>query len=228
MSDDIKKELESLSEDVSERTDSLLRDLIEEEEGREEGPPKEPPKDTGRWKTFLIIGGIFFLLLGIGLGLFFLWSLLKGPSPKEVSKVASETKRENRETPEGENRTEKESRELIIVEKEKITPSKGEENKKYNYNLKLANFLFPLDEKNFLKVDVHLFFDSYDRFKKAQEREFELRNFFYQEFRRAEINVWRREDKLREYEERLKNLLIKEKLEVFPERLELEGIILKT
>lgn len=226
MGEEIKKELESFREDISEKTEALIEDLLEEgKESSTKGPASPVSK---KWKGYLVFMGIFLILLFIGLGLFFLWNLIKAPSSKGVSKEKVGVTGEAERAKEEKKETDKEVKEIATLEKEKGVTTKGEGEKKYNYHLKLANFLFPLEEKAFLKVDVYLYFESYDKLKRAQSKEFELRRFFHHELKKVEISIWKREEKLKEFEEKLKDLMIKENLEVFPERLELEGVILKT
>lgn len=226
MGEEIKKELESFREDISEKTEALIEDLLEEgKESSTKGPASPVSK---KWKGYLVFMGIFLILLFIGLGLFFLWNLIKAPSSKGVSKEKVGVTGEAERAKEEKKETEKEVKEIATLEKEKGVSTKGEGEKKSNYNLKLANFLFPLEEKAFLKVDVYLYFESYDKLKRAQSKEFELRRFFHHELKKVEISIWKREEKLKEFEEKLRDLMIKENLEVFPERLELEGVILKT
>lgn len=226
MGEEIKKELESFREDISEKTEALIEDLLEEgKESSTKGPASPVSK---KWKGYLVFMGIFLILLFIGLGLFFLWNLIKAPSSKGVSKEKVGVTGEAERAKEEKKETDKEVKEIATLEKEKGVTTKGEGEKKYNYHLKLANFLFPLEEKAFLKVDVYLYFESYDKLKRAQSKEFELRRFFHHELKKVEISIWKREEKLKEFEEKLKDLMIKENLDVFPERLELEGVILKT
>jgi len=224
--EDVKRELEGLRDDTSEKTEALIEDLLEEgKEGSTKGPVSPVSKN---WKGYLVFVGIFLILFSIGLGLFFLWNLIKAPYPKEVSKEKVGLAVEAEKAKEVKKETEKEVKEIATLEKEKGVSTKGEGEKKYNYHLKLANFLFPLEEKAFLKVDVYLYFESYDKLKRAQSKEFDLRRFFHHELKKVEISVWRREDKLKDLEEKLRVLIKKENLEVSPERLELEGVILKT
>lgn len=222
MKEDLKRELEDLKEPSPERTEELLKDL-----GKETQEDKDQIKGKKRdLRSYLIFFGIIMSLFGLAFGGFFLWKLFdsekKGPSSEEMdSKQLAKVREEQKGDEQGVKETAK-------AESEKIELKRPQQEAEPAFKLKLTNFLFSLDERSFLKVDVHLFFSDKERYLEAQRRELELRAFFYGELKKVRPETLRSEAKMRELEESLGKLLRQRHPQYSPDKIELEGLILKT
>lgn len=221
MKEELKRELEDLKESAPERTEELLKDLREESKS-EPSPQKSYRKS---FKFYLILFGIVMSLLGLFGGGLFIWKLLKG-SKQEVSLDGKDSKnmvkdkegvRDSNETPE-----------VAKVESQKIEIPRSISGQEQALRLKLPNFLISIDERNFVKMDVYLLYSDKDRYLEAQKREFELRAFLYGELRKVKGEFFRSEAKMKELEEALAKALRQRHPQFSPDRIELEGLILKT
>ncbi|MCS7150216.1 MAG: hypothetical protein N2Z40_05220 [Caldimicrobium sp.] len=234
MDEDTKKELQELVSGESkerpylkkspqEETEELIHELLKERESA-----ITDSKGLERsYKKFLFLGASIFLVVILIIGLILIWRLLtETPGNKTktsettdtIEKAKSDEKRDAQEnasvTPAND------TRQALI--------GKRVEEKKYNYYLKLSDFLFPLDERTFLKVDVLVYFENYEEYHKAQRREFELRRFFTHELKRLDKNVWKKEEQIKTLEERLKDNLNKGSFGFLSAKIVLEGVLLKT
>lgn len=222
MKEELKRELEDFKEPSPEASDGLIKEL------EEKPPSSQPQAKTGKRdiKFYLTVLGIIFSVFGLALGSFSIWKLL-GISKKEAlsrgKEIAGPPERQEAIKEAG-----NETKEIAKAESGRVEISRSLPGHEAQFRLKLANFLIPLDERSFVKVDVYLLFSEKDRYLKAQEREFELRAFFYSEFKRVKAEAFRNEAKMKELEESLTKLLRQRHPQYSPDRIEFEGLILRT
>lgn len=200
--------------EVKERTEALLKDLLEEETEEEK---RESPKEKKTISFLLILSGLIILLLLVS-AFFVLYKLFQ---KKEISKPLSQV-------------PSKVAEQLPLEEKPKVIPkvlnvteSEQVAQKSYTYRLDLKNFLIPLDEQTFLKMDVYLYFERPEDYKKAQKINLSLRHFIFEEVKKEKPLVWREEKGLKRFEEDLKVKMEKEPLKLNPAKIELDGTILR-
>jgi len=221
LEEDIKKELKEIKEEVEakekiditpERAEGLVEKLIKPEEEKEE-IPEEKPKKLKPKDLILLIGSLFvviLIILGIWIGL----RLIKGETKKEKVKVLSES---NVSIPEGE----------AIRRFSKIVILKEEKEVKYPYKLELKNFLIPLSLKEFLNLNIILYFDNSTSTKELTEAELNFREKLYSYLKNISSDVWKNEKEVEFLEEKIKKELEKENVKPLPQRIKLEGVILK-
>jgi hypothetical protein len=206
---------ESPSE-VKEKTEALLQDLLEEESSQT--GPKVQKKGKG---PILILLGFFLILLLLALAFFVLYKIFqKKESPVDSSQgeqrvVKIQEPTEAREKP-------KEP-----VKEVNATAFKAPSEKRYAYRLDLKNFLVPLNEQTFLKMDVFLYFERAEDYKKAQVNSLSIRHFIYDEVKRENLLLWRDEKRLKEVEEGLRNKMQTGPLMLKTDKVELEGTLLR-
>ncbi len=228
MEEEKKKESENLEEkreetpepskeiltDEKEKTEALLQDLLEEETEEEKRKTPEKKKNI---PFLLILSGLLILLLLVS-AFFVLYKLfqkkeISKPLPQAPSKVAEQLKPEEKSK--------------ITPEEVNATKSEQVSQKSYAYRLDLKNFLIPLNEQTFLKMDVFLYFERSEDYKKAQKINLSLRQFIFEEVKKENPLVWREEKALKRVEEDLKVKIQKEPLMLNPAKIELEGAILR-
>lgn len=221
---EIEKESEKkrayIEEDPLEKTEELIRDLIKEPEEKSQFIDKK--SKNFKIFTYIILFSLLFIFLTSGF--LVLWNLLK-VSIKSQAKLSfiSDTPRIIQE-----ERVRTEEVGEYFLNKAQLSLTNQKVEKKYDYYIKISNLLFSTDNDTFVKVDVFLYFDNYENYQKALEREFELRRFFNQELKRVSKTLWLREAKLKDFEEKLKERVKGEVSEVQPAKIELEGVLLRT
>ena len=236
MEEEIKKELKEIKEEVEEKettleeepkkekpeekiditpekAEGLVEKLIKPEEEKGEAPEEKPKKIKPK-EAILILGSVFIvilIILGIWIGL----KLIKGEFKKEKSlNSLSET---NISIPEGE----------AVKKFSKIVISKEEKKVEYPYKLELKNFLVPLGLKEFLSLNVTLYFDNSTSAKELADAELDFREKFYSYLKSVSPEVWKDAKEVEVLEEKIKKEFEKENIKPLPQRIRLEGIILK-
>jgi cell division protein FtsI/penicillin-binding protein 2 len=236
MEEEIKKELKEIKEEVEEKettleeepkkekpeekiditpekAEGLVEKLIKPEEEKGEAPEEKPKKIKPK-EAILILGSVFIvilIILGIWIGL----KLIKGEFKKEKSlNSLSET---NISIPEGE----------AVKKFSKIVISKEEKEVEYPYKLELKNFLVPLGLKEFLSLNVTLYFDNSTSAKELADAELDFREKFYSYLKSVSPEVWKDAKEVEVLEEKIKKEFEKENIKPLPQRIRLEGIILK-
>jgi len=227
LEEDIKKDLREIEEEVKEKektseveeklditpekAEGLVEKLIKSEEEKEEVPERKPPRFKPR-DLVLISGSIFvliFILLGVWIGL----KLIKGEVNKE-EKVLSES-----EIKIPESQAFKKFSKIVIVKEEK--------EREYPYKLELKNFLIPLGIKEFLSLNVTLYFDNSTSTKEIAEAELDFREKLYSYFKNIPPNTWKNEEAVKLLQEKLKESLEKDNIKPIPQKIRFEGTILK-
>lgn len=234
MDEDTKRELQDLvsgesgerpylKKDPQEEAEELIHNLLEERESA----TTENKGPKGDYRKFVFLGASLLLVVILIIGLILIWRLL---TETPVNKIKTSEKNETIEKAKSDEKS-------AVQENASITPvndtrqaltGKRVEERKYNHYLKLSDFLFPLDERTFLKVDVLVYFENYEEYQKAQGREFELRRFFTHEFKRLDKNLWKKEEQIKTLEERLRDSLNKGSFGFLSAKIVLEGVLLKT
>uniref|UniRef100_A0A7V4JR62 Flagellar protein FliL n=1 Tax=Thermodesulfobacterium geofontis TaxID=1295609 RepID=A0A7V4JR62_9BACT len=236
MEEDIKKELKEIKKEVEakeppseiepkkekpeekiditpEKAEGLIEKLIKPEEEKEEVPEEKPKKIKSK-DAFLILGSAFvviFIILGIWMSL----KLIKGDFKKEKNlKPLSES---NILIPEGE----------AVKKFSKIVISKEEKEVEYPYKLELKNFLIPLGLKEFLSLNVTLYFDNSTSVKELADAEINFREKLYSYLKNVSPDIWKDTKEVEVLEEKIKKELEKENIKPLPQRIILEGVILK-
>jgi hypothetical protein len=233
MEEDIKKELKEIKEEVEakettleeepkkekpeekiditpERAESLVEKLIKpEEEVPEEKPKKIKPKDA-----FFILGSTFIVILII-LGIWIGFKLIKGGFKKEKNlKPLSGSYISI-------------SEDEAVKKFSKIVISKEEKEVEYPYKLELKNFLIPLGLKEFLSLNIILYFDNNTSAKELTGAELNFREKLYSYLKNVSPDIWKDAKEVEVLEEKIKKELEKENIKPLPQKIKLEGVILK-
>lgn len=217
---EIKKSLEEEKTKESEKLDitpekaeGLVEKLIKSEEEEEVSEEKIPKKFRTR-DLFFIFGSIFtiiFIIIGIWISL----KLIKGDfSKKENINSLSEP-----EVLIPESTAFKKFSKIVILKDEKETD--------YPYKLKIKNFLIPIDSKEFLKLNITLYFDQNTSTEELEEKEFDFRETLYSYFKNIPIDVWKDTKNISILKEKIKEKLKEKKIKPLPQEIKLEGVILK-
>ncbi|MEN3038902.1 MAG: hypothetical protein ABDI07_07100 [Candidatus Kryptonium sp.] len=235
MQEETKQELQTLDLEeekrrgnIKEETEELIRELLDNDE-RSINNVQEKKRDL---RKITLLGASFLLLSLLLVGVILLLKLLSQPTADGLK--VSLIKEAANKTGVDENKNDKKSEmlsntsDISTNDSRQLLAARSTEDKKPNYYLKLSDFLFPLDDRTFLKVDVFVYFDTPEDYRKAQGRELELRSFFYQELKKADKNFWRKEEQVRAYENRLRDTLNKGNFEFNSTKIILEGLMLKT
>lgn len=225
--EDIEKKFEEEPESKSEtpeKIDLLVEELekeksaIETEEKISEIPiSKIKILKEKIFKNWVLIG-IFFSLVGIILGVLYLKrifiseNLLFFASPSENQSIFKKSGFTNKTL----NISGKLSKKIIPYE-----------NVTAQYKITFKNFLIPLSEKKFLKVEISLFFNKYSDIEEVVKKEVYYREFFYNYLKKYVSSKWLKKENLRKIEEKIKSELKKEKLFPIPIKIILEGALLK-
>lgn len=216
-SEDLKKEKTEEKIDITpEKAEGLVEKLIkpEEEEGK---VPKETPKKLKPKDLILLIGSllvVIFIVFGIWIGL----KLIKGETVKEKVGKVKTLSESNISIPEGE----------VIKRFSKIIISREEKEIEYPYKLELKNFLIPLGLKEFLSLNVILYFDNSTSAKELTEAELDFREKLYGYLKGISPDTWKNEKEVELLEERIKRELERENIKPCPQKIKLEGLILKS
>jgi hypothetical protein len=168
----------------------------------------------------LKIFGIVLASLGIITGAFFLKHML-GPKtnklPIKQFKASSERDLFEKKQLEGK---------LSLAKKSLKSPKKGPF-EAFAYKTNLSNFLIPLSDKEFLKVEIIIFFSKYEQVKEFKERELIYRKFFYDFLKKVPPAVWYDARKLQSISEKAVQELKKERIVPLPLEIKFDGAILK-
>ncbi|MFN4131504.1 MAG: hypothetical protein ACK4GE_00325 [Caldimicrobium sp.] len=227
MEEDKKDELtqvpqDKLKEPISpEKTEELIQELLEQEKEGLDKQPRESKKFD--FKRFLFFVSLLFLVLIFLLGIFVLSSLFQGN--KKETNLSSKGAIEEKKVEE-----EKEAKEVTDTShaKKEIVFNTTLKSKTFPFKLELPNFLFVLDEKTFLKLDIYLYFERAEDYKKAFANRVFLREFFLNEINnKKDLSFWKDVEKIRAYEEHLLEALKKGSFSFLPDKIELEGVLLK-
>lgn len=205
-----------MEEDLSkEKTEELIKDLFEEEKNKKE----EKKSQKFYSKRLLIIIGSLLCLFFLALGFLILNSLFK---PKTKSEELLSKKEEPLEGKNIDNSTTNETLSFQKIYSFNRVPAE----KSFPFKLELKNFLLPLDENSFLKLDVIIYFENQESYRKSIQEQDYLREFFTKEInKKRDVLFWKSMEKIREYEASLKDTLNKESFS--PAKLELDGLILR-
>jgi len=214
-----------LKSETPEKIDLLVEELEKEKSAIEtEEKTSEIPVSKIKilkekiFKNWVLIG-IFFSLAGIILGLLYLKKIFISENPLFFASPS-----ENRSIL---KKSEFANKTLNVSEKlsKKIIPY---ENVIAQYKITLKNFLIPLSEKKFLKVEISLFFNKYSDIEEVVKKEIYYREFFYNYLKKYASSEWLKNENLKKLEEEIKLELKKEKLFPMPVRIIFEGALLKT
>ncbi|AEH23405.1 flagellar basal body-associated protein FliL [Thermodesulfobacterium geofontis OPF15] len=236
MEEDIKKELEEIKEEVKaketslekeskkekteekiditlEKAEGLVEKLIKPEEEKEEVPEKKPKKFKP--KDVVLIFGSIFIIISIVFGVWISLKLIKGEFKK--GKDLNSFSESNVSIPEGE----------VIKKFSKIVISKEEKEVQYPYKLELKNFLIPFGLKEFLSLNVTLYFDNSTSAKELAEAELYFREKLYSYLKNVSPDIWKDAKEVEALEEKIKKEFEKENIKPLPQKIRLEGLILK-
>ncbi len=202
--------------EVKEKTEALLKDLLEEESSQAE--PVVQKKGKG---LLFILLGFFLILLLLGSAFFVLYTIFQKKGAPRTSSQSEERVVKVQEPSSAEERPREPVKEV------NATAFKAPSEKRYTYRLDLKNFLIPLNEQTFLKMDVSLYFERAEDYKKAQINSLSLRHFIYSEVKKENLLLWRDEKRLKEVEEGLKNKMQTGPLMLKTDKVELEGTLLR-
>ncbi|MFN3921048.1 MAG: hypothetical protein ACK4K4_01435 [Caldimicrobium sp.] len=227
MEENKKDELTQASQDQpqeqisSEKTEELIKELLEQEK---EGLDKQPIESKQfNFKKLLFLISLLFLVLIFLLGIFVLSSLFQGN--KKETNLPSKGSIE-------EKKVEEEKGAKVVAGasqvKREIVFNTTSLAKPFPFKLELPNFLFALDEKTFLKIDIYLYFERAEDYKKAYANRVFLREFFLNEINNKKDPIfWKDVEKIRAYEEHLLETMKKGSFSFSPDKIELEGVLLK-
>jgi len=210
---EIKKSLEEEKSDITpEKAEGLVEKLIKSEEEEKVFEEKIPKKFRTK-DLFFIFGSIFtivFIIIGIWISL----KLIKGDfSKKNINSLSKP--------------------EVLIPEStvfkklSKIVILKDEEEADYPYKLKIKNFLIPIGFEEFLRLNITLYFDQNTSTEELTEKEFDFRKILYNYFKNTPIDVWKNTKNIYTLEEKIKERLKEKKIKPLPQKIKLEGVILK-
>ncbi len=213
MDEKIKKEIEELEKDFKK----------EEKETSEEVNFQRESTIRFIFPNFIVLSGIVACLIFILLGLvFFYYKFFTGKTiPLENS-----TFKEKTETLESKANVENQTtNQAVSYFKEKVKFSTSQIN--YPYKLELKNFLISVDNKNFLKLDVTLYFEKDSEFKGAVDNELLYRDFIFKFLEKIETKNWKNEVYVKDLEKRLIYEMRKKGITPLPQAVELDGVLLK-
>ncbi|MFN4196388.1 MAG: hypothetical protein ACK4FM_00050 [Caldimicrobium sp.] len=201
-----------------EETEELIKELLEEKK-EEQSADKEGKTDS--LSKYLIILSLLFLIVALVLGILVINYFIKLPK-KELQKEAKK-ERPLKESY-NKNRNFEESKEI----RKDIMFSSSPKERTYPFKLEFKNFLFPLDEKAFLKLDVFLYFESHENYKRALSAQTFLRELLAQEIgKKNNPAFWRNKEEVIDFEAYLVDLFKKGYPALSPAKIELAWIILR-
>ena len=79
----------------------------------------------------------------------------------------------------------------------------------------------------FLKLNITLYFDQNTSTEELEEKEFDFRETLYNYFKNTPIDVWKNTKSIYTLEEKIKERLKEKKIKPLPQKIKLEGVILK-
>lgn len=211
-------EVEEKPDVTPEKAEALVEKLVkpEEEEEKEEPKEKRLPKFTP--KELIFISGSIFIFILILLGVWIGFKLIKGDVGKEkIDKEVKTLSESEVVIPEG--TAFKKFSKIVIVSEEK--------KEEFPYKLELKNFLIPLGVKEFLSLDVVLYFDNNTSTKELSENELGFREKLYSYFKNIPLDVWQNTEKVKQLEDKIKENLKKDNIKPVPQKVRIEGTILK-
>jgi len=211
---EIKESLEEEKSDItSEKAEGLVEKLIKSEE--KEKVSEEKIHKKFRTKDLFFIFGSFFTIVFIIIGIWIGLKLIKGDFSKKEN-INSFSKPE-----------------VLIPEStafkkfSKIVILKDKKEADYPYKLEIKNFLIPIGFEEFLRLDITLYFDQNTSTEELTEKEFDFRKILYNYFKNTPIDVWKNTKNIYTLEEKIKERLKEKKIKPLPQKIKLEGVILK-
>lgn len=212
--DEVKEEKSDIT---PEKVEGLVEKLIksEEEKKEEEAPEKKFTKPKLK-EIFFISGSILiliFIILGIWIGL----KLIKGEFNKEKEENIKKLSESEVVIPES----------AVFKKFTKLVITANKKEEEYPYKLELKNFLIPLGLKEFLSLDVFLYFGNNTSLKEITEKELDFREILYSYLKTISADTWKNSKGIQILEEKIKEKLEKEKIKPLPQKIRLEGVILK-
>ncbi len=213
------------NEEISrEKTEELIQEILQEETSKQETEQK-PSKINLNELPYLIGAILSFLLLLLGIFIIIF---------KPFHQMSKKEEAPHREAlQQNENRTIVKDTELQTKEETKTAQVYSfsrdpTQEKKYPYKLELKNFLFPLEENIFLKLEITLYFDKPEPYKKAFQGQSHLReNFVIEISKKRDPNFWRNLEKIKEFETYMIEILKKGSPSFEIDKIEIEGVMLK-
>ncbi|WP_028840747.1 hypothetical protein [Thermodesulfobacterium hveragerdense] len=212
-----------------EKASTLVEDLIEkpEESVSQEIPSEETPKASkisyleklkNPW-IWGILGSTVLLLTGIFLvfKIFFFkepQQTYKVEPPSEITEFSVEKK-----TPVNATKTSKVSKIIISQIEQKDTY--------YPYKLEMKELLIPVENKDYLNVDMIFYFDNSTTMKEIVNSEIAYREFIYEKLQKVPLSVWFDVNKKKELEEKLKEEIKKKGITPVPQKIEIEGVVFR-
>lgn len=217
-----------------ERIEGLVEDLREETQVKESPTSKAQPQRFEKLSFIKspwmlgVLASIVFLLLGI----FVLYKLLFYQE-KVTSKEGSLQIVSKEETVEiKQNQTQSEDRlkfnDTYLPPKAETVISKSEERlANYPYKLEFKNFVIPIGVKDFLNMDVVLYFDNHTTMRDIANSEVLYKEAIYQYFQGVSSVMWFDPHKRKELKEKLKEYIQNKKITPTPREIELEVVIFR-
>ncbi|MFN3567909.1 MAG: hypothetical protein ACK4UR_03255, partial [Caldimicrobium sp.] len=197
----------------------LIKELLEEKK-EEQVEDREGKKKN--FKKYLIILSLLFLSVTLVSGILVISYFLKLPKKELQKEVKKDTPLEKIHNQSQNLEKPQEIRKDIVFS----PPPK--EKKTYPFKLELKNFLFPLDEKTFLKLDVTLYFENHESYKGALLAQTFLRELLVQEIgKKTNTAFWRNKEEVNNFEVYLVDFFKKGYPALSPNKIELEGVILR-
>ncbi|MFN3505283.1 MAG: hypothetical protein ACK4Y7_03630 [Caldimicrobium sp.] len=203
-----------------EETEDLIKELLDEKK-KEKVEDKESKKKSLR--TYLVFVGLFILVITLFTGILVINYIIKLP----IKEVAKEEKLKRETIFEETNKANQTLKEEMGTKKEFLLAPQTKE-KSYPFKLELKNFLFPLDDKSFLKLDVYLYFENHENYKGALLAQTFLRELLVQEIgKKNSLTFWKNLEEVSNFEVYLVDFFKKGYPALSPAKIELEGIILR-
>lgn len=210
------KDKESSEEVITpEKAEGLVEKLIKTEE---ETGEKEPQKRFTKTELKKLLWGLgsFLIIILIILGVWTSLKLIRGDFYKKKKDIE---KNSDSAVMVSQNDLVKGFNKLLI------STNKTEEN--HFYKLELKNFLIPLDSRDFLNLDIFLYFDNSTSIKEITKKELDFRKILYNYFKNFSADKWENIKDIQILEEEVKKKLEKEHISPLPKKVKLEGILLK-
>lgn len=233
---DNKKDEESSEKErlAPERIEGLVEDLKEETQVEESPTSKTKPQRFERLNFIKSpwMLGVFVSIALLILGIYVLYKLLfyqEKVGSKEVSlQIASKEEpievKQNQTF--GEDRVK--SNETHMLQKAETVISKSEQKlTNYPYKLEFKNFVIPIGVKDFLNMDVVLYFDNQTTMKDIVNSEVLYKEAIYQYFQGVSSALWFDPNKRKELKEKLKEYIQNKKITPVPKEIELEVVIFR-
>ncbi len=233
MDEEVKKEIEELKKEENgnikqeerESAEELVEDLAKEEERSKEEIEVESAAKFRVFKTkffYLKILGIVLSILGIIAGIVYLKFMF---TPKQTNiKKSKETiqKTFKKETQENKKQSSK-----SLITKKVIHSVFKKEKELFGYKATLSNFLIPLSDKEFLKVEITVFFPNHENVKIFKHNTLVYRKFFYFFLKKVPSSVWYDDKKLEELSREAVKEMKLQNIKPVPIKVRFDGAILK-